>query len=188
MIWPRRQGWCAACVGLLIACGAKQPPAPSEVRAVPMVQAPKKVEASRACADDAECTTGPSACGEPRCIAGRCSFVPAPAPTRCELTPEQQGYQSWYDSEQGQAGVCRLGACIPRMQCAELCGVQRAPELWERQRDHYAECISHQPEEKDHCLHEVLRQPELLLAARQVFDDCILGCGFPRIPPEQSSH
>jgi hypothetical protein len=74
------------------------------------------------------------------------------------------------------------------MQCAELCGVQRVPSLWEQQQERYSECISRRPKEKQGCLDEVLREPELLRLARQAFDDCILGCGFPRIPSEQSSH
>jgi hypothetical protein len=102
-----------------------------------------------------------------------------PPRTRCTLSGLQQGYQNVYISERGEAGICRQGACVPRMQCAELCSVELGPPLWKKLKAALDACHEQQPNSGNLCSDQLSTSPELQAEAKRVTDHCLVDCGFP---------
>jgi hypothetical protein len=114
-----------------------------------------------------------------RCVASHCEVQAQPNRTRCALSSLQDQYQNIYLSERGEAGVCRKGACVPRMQCAELCAVELGPGLWKSFKAALGTCQKQHPSSGNLCSDELSVDPGMQAEAKRVTDRCLVDCGFP---------
>jgi hypothetical protein len=132
------------------------------------------------CTKDEQCQTRGGECiVSARCVASHCQMQLKPPRTRCTLSGLQQGYQNVYISERGEAGICREGACVPRMQCAELCSVELGPPLWKKLKAALDACQKQQPNSGNLCSDDLSASPEMQAEAKRVTDRCLVDCGFP---------
>jgi hypothetical protein len=114
-----------------------------------------------------------------RCVASHCQMDLKPARTRCALSGAQEGYQDVYIDERGEAGICRQGSCIPRMQCAELCSLELGPPLYAKFKAALDECNRQKPGSPNICSQETAESAPLQAEAKRVTDRCLVDCGFP---------
>jgi len=153
--------------------------------AAPAASARGSAEAPTPCRTVAECPATLNACAEPTCQAGYCTSVAKPGVLRCPLTTAQKRYQSIHPSERTAAGVCREGACIPRVQCAELCGEPFGSKLDARVADEMAACKKRQSgsaaEVESKCQRELITREDLTAFSRDAIVQCLLSCGYPEM-------
>ena|SRR5215216_6465147 len=167
----------------IVGCAAPTQPVtrPAPCRAVtPAAAAPKVVAPPPDCTADSQCQTRGAGCVvNARCVDSKCQLQLMPPHTRCELSGMQESYQNLYISERGEAGICRQGTCIPRMQCAELCAVSLGPALWKTFKAELDECKRQKPDSGMLCNDEVASGPKMQAEAKRVTDRCLVDCGFP---------
>jgi hypothetical protein len=65
------------------------------------------------------------------------------------------------------------------MQCAELCGVELGPRLYEKLRTELSACRKRRPESINICETELSERPDMVAEAKRITDRCLLDCGFP---------
>jgi hypothetical protein len=100
------------------------------------------------------------------------------AVARCDLSPLQQSYQRVYETERNERGVCRKGACVPRVQCAELCATEVGPEIYALRESLMTPCSKGDPDLAQSCSDQVARHSALQSLTQQALDRCMGGCGF----------
>jgi hypothetical protein len=99
---------------------------------------------------------------------------------RCELSPEQQSVQRDFRREQGEAGVCRRGACVPRVQCADSCGETVGQNFEARVERELIACLAGN-ETTETCVSQISSKSELTTAIDHALTRCMLECGYPEM-------
>jgi hypothetical protein len=171
---------------LLLACGAVPPIAGASTHTSPQSSSggsSSTASAAVRCETSAQCPPPPSICQQARCVAGACVTAPKAGPTSCELTVEQRRHHYFLETKNSPTGVCRLGACIPRLQCAELCGGDLGLALGQRLDRELDNCVRRQTGEsaRDKCVAELLARADLQTSAADAIVKCLLGCDYPEM-------